>query len=222
MARHRRPLRDQGRLAEQSREDAAEYWGRTDASALLEGERVKLEVKRPAEACRSCGSERLRPRWVDFPILKGRLTVPGTRVLYCPECGASVVDPESEEAISTVLSAVRGLDPRTLAEEVRRGSQLIAERFAEKAGDRRIVTIYFPTRSKGHRIAKISIRSSDPLLPVLRRTGSEDIRRVLEFEFFEELESAARAAHRTISQYLRLSLTEKLLGQPDPHPARAR
>lgn len=50
------------------------------------------------------------------------------------------------------------------------------------------------------------------LFPVLRRMGSEDIRRALGFEYFEELEHAARAASRTVSQYLRLTLTEKLLG----------
>jgi hypothetical protein len=203
---------DRKRLAEQSPEEAAEYWGRTDASALLEDEPVKVQVERPAEACGRCGSERRRVRRVDLPIMEGRLIVPRARVLYCPDCRTSVLDPESEEAISSLLSTVRDLDRRKLVEELYRGSERVTERFADKARERNIATIYFPTRSKGHRVAKVSIRQSDPLFPVLRRMGSEDIRRALGLEYFEELEHAARAASRTVSQYLRLTLTEKLLG----------
>jgi len=207
---HRKRIRcKQSRLG--SRERTASHGSHADASRLLDGERVDLSFDAPTEDCQRCGGTRMRRRRVDVSILGGRLAIPGVPALYCADCGTMFMERGSGEAIADTIGIVRDLDREGLEAELRRGLDLHARERSRRSDGRRIVTVYFPGLSKRHRAAKISIRPTDPLLAVLEGMGSEDIRRTLGLESYEDLEREARAAHRTISRYLHVALGDKLL-----------
>jgi hypothetical protein len=85
------------------------------------------------------------------------------------------------------------------------------KKWKEKANERKVISIYFPTKGGIPAKAQISLVVSDPLYPRLRSLTSEAVRNMLGLQYIEDLEREANRQNRTVSQYLKLELAKFLL-----------
>jgi len=202
--------KDQQRLID---EESCEYWEEHDSSEMLEtGERIKLEIARPTYVCERCKSSRIRRRIIDIPILSGKVVLKRMKTFYCTDCGTSLVEGESLKELKDEFRQLAALDANTLLSSVKEGLTFHDKKWKEKANERKVISIYFPTKEGIPAKAQISLVVSDPLYPRLRSLTSEDVRSMLGLQYLEDLEREASGQNRTISQYLKLELAKLLLG----------
>ncbi len=194
-------------------EESCEYWDEHDSSEMIEtGERIKLEIARPAYVCERCKSSRIRRRIIDIPVLRGKVVLKRMKTFYCADCGASSVEEESLKELKDEFRQLATLDANTLLSSLKEGLTFHDKKWKEKANERKVISIYFPTKEGTPAKAQISLLVSDPLYPRLRSLTSEDARNMLGLQYLEDLEREARGQNRTISQYLKLELAKLLLG----------
>ena len=202
--------KDQERLFD---EESCEYWDEHDSSQMLEtGERIKLEIARPEYVCESCKSSRIRRRIIDIPILGGKVVLKRMKTFYCADCGTSLVEEGSLKELRDEFRHLSTLDANTLLSSVKDGLTFHDKKWKEKTNERKVISIYFPTKEGIPAKAQISLVVSDPLYPRLRVLTSEAVRNMLGLQYLEDLESEANGQNRTISQYLKLELAKLLLG----------
>jgi len=204
-------------------EESSEYWDEHDASEVLErGEKIKLEIAKPDYRCTTCGSSRIRKRIIDLPIVKGTVVLKRTKILFCADCKTSIIEKESLEKLRDKLHLLTTkLDTKTVFDLVKEGLVCHEQKWTEKAKERKVISIYFPTKEEGPAKAQISLPISDPLYPKIRSLTSEDVRKMLGLEYFEDLVIKAKDRDRTISQYLKIELAKKILddsSKPNVHP----
>jgi hypothetical protein len=201
--------KDQERLID---EESCEYWDEHDSSEMLEtGERIKLEIARPAYVCERCKSSRIRRRIIDIPILGGKVVLKRMKTFYCADCGTSLVEEESLKELRDEFGHLSTLDANTLLSSVKDGLTFHDKKWKEKANERKVISIYFPTKEGIPAKAQISLVVSDPLYPRLRSLTSEAVRNMLGLQYIEDLEREANRQNRTVSQYLKLELAKFLL-----------
>ena len=202
--------RDHERLID---EESCEYWDEHDSSEMIEtGERIKLEIAGPAYVCERCKSSRIRRRIIDIPVLGGKVVLKRMKTFYCADCGTSSVEEESLKELRDEFRDLSTLDTNTLLSSVKDGLAFHDKKWKEKANERKVISIYFPTKEGTPAKAQISLVVSDPLYPRLRSLTSEDARNMLGLQYLEDLGKEASGQNRTISQYLKLKLAKLLLG----------
>jgi hypothetical protein len=193
-------------------EESVEYWDVHDSSEILEtGERIKLEIAKPGYVCERCKSSRIRRRIIDIPILSGKVVLKRMKTFYCADCGTSLVEEESLKELRDEFRHLSTLDANTLLSSVKDGLTFHDKKWKEKSNERKVISIYFPTKEGIPAKAQISLVVSDPLYPKLRSLTSEAVRNMLGLQYFEDLEMEASGQNRTISQYLKLELAKLLL-----------
>jgi hypothetical protein len=193
-------------------EESCEYWNEHDSSEMLEtGERIKLEITRPEYVCERCKSSRIRRRIIDIPILSGKVVLKRMKTFYCADCGTSSVEEESLKELRDEFRHLSTLDANVLLSSVKDGLTFHDKKWKEKANERKVISIYFPTKEGIPAKAQISLVVSDPLYPRLRSLTSEAVRNMLGLQYLEDLEREANRQNRTISQYLKLELSKLLL-----------
>ena len=191
-------------------EDVAKYWDKQDTSELLEsGEPESLEIEEVSYRCANCGSGRIRRRMIDLPIFAGKLVLNKVKVCYCTDCKTSVIEKVSFHELRETLKCI-AKDAIDIDEVLKEALASYERRWKKRFKERKVISIYFPTREGSPAKAHISIMSSDPLYPKIRSLSSEAVRSLLALEFYEDLENEALKQHRSISQYLKLALGEKL------------
>jgi len=201
--------KDQERLID---EKSCEYWDEHDSSEILEtGERIKLEIARPEYVCERCKSSRIRRRIIDIPILSGKVVLKRMKTFYCADCGTSLVEEESLKELRDEFRHLSMLDANTLLDSVKEALTFHDKKWKEKANERKVISIYFPTKKGIPAKAQISLVVSDPLYSRLRSLTSEVVRSTLGLQYLEDLEREASGQNRTISQYLKLELAKLLL-----------
>jgi hypothetical protein len=201
--------KDQKRLID---EESYEYWDEHDSSEMIEtGERIKLEIARPAYVCERCNSSRIRRRIIDIPVLGGKVVLKRMKTFYCADCRTSSVEEESLQELRNKFRDLSTLDTNTLLSSVKDGLTFHDKKWKEKANERKVISIYFPTKDGTPAKAQISLVVSDPLYPRLRSLTSEDARNMLGLQYLEDLETEANRQNRTVSQYLKLELAKLLL-----------
>lgn len=201
--------KDQERLID---EESCEYWDGYDSSGILEtGEKIELEIAKPAFVCERCNSSRIRRRIIDIPILNGKVVLKRMKTFYCADCGTSSVEEESLKELRDEFRDLSMLDTNTLLRSVKDGLTFHDKKWKEKANERKVISIYFPTKEGTPAKAQISLVVSDPLYPRLRLLTSEAVRNTLGLQYLEDLEREASGQNRTISQYLKLKLAKLLL-----------
>ena|GEM_PF-916664 len=193
-------------------EESCEYWDEHDSSEMIEtGERIKLEIARPAYVCERCKSSRIRRRIIDIPVLSGKVVLKRMKTFYCADCGISSVEEESLQELRNEFRDLSTLDTNALLRSVKDELALHDKKWKEKANERKVISIYFPTKEGTPAKAQISLVVSDPLYPRLRSRTSEAVRNMLGLQYLEDLEREASGQNRTISQYLKLKLAKLLL-----------
>jgi hypothetical protein len=193
-------------------EESCEYWDEHDSSEILEtGERIKLEIARPEYVCERCRSSRIRRRIIDIPILSGKVVLKRMKTFYCADCRTSLVQEESLKELRDEFRHLATLDANTILSSVKEALTFHDKKWKEKANERKVISVYFPTKEGIPAKAQISLVVSDPLYPRLRSLTSEAVRNMLGLQYFEDLEREASGQHRTISQYLKLELAKLLL-----------
>jgi len=196
-------------------EESCEYWDEHDSSEMIEtGERIKLEIARPTYVCERCKSSRIRRRIIDIPVLRGKVVLKRMKTFYCADCGTSFVEEESLKELKGEFRQLATLDANTLLSSVKDGLTFHDKKWKEKANERKVISVYFPTKEGIPAKAQISLVVSDPLYPRLRSLTSEAVRNTLGLQHLEDLEREAAKQNRTISQYLKLELTKLLLSDP--------
>ena len=197
-------------------EQCSDYWDVTDASSIIEsGKKVQYEVVRPLSPCESCGGIKVRKRMVDLPLLDGAVLLRKTRVVYCPNCKRSVIEQSSLQELSERIGLLSKLvNTNSLTDFLEKALISYDHKYRAKTKQRKIFSIYFPTKNKAPAKAQISAALTDPLYPALRQLTSENIRDILGLEFFEDLEKEAKHKNRSISQYLKVELAKKVLDVP--------
>jgi hypothetical protein len=201
--------KDQERLID---EETCEYWDEHDSSEILEtGERIKLEITGPEYICERCGSSRIHRRIIDIPILSGKVVLKRMKTFYCADCRTSLVEEESLRELTDEFRQLATLDAHTILSSVKEALTFHDKKWKEKANERKVISIYFPTKGGIPAKAQISLVVSDPLYPRLRSLTSEAVRNMLGLQYFEDLEREATRQNRTISQYLKLELAKLLL-----------
>jgi hypothetical protein len=201
--------KDQERLID---EESCEYWDEHDSSEMLEtGERIKLEITRPEYVCERCKSSRIRRRIIDIPILSGKVVLKRMKTFYCADCGTSLVEEESLKELRDEFRHLATLDANTLLGSMKEALTFHDKKWKEKANERKVISIYLPTKEGIPAKAQISLAVSDPLYPRLRSLTSESVRNMLGLQYLEDLEREANRQNRTISQYLKLELSKLLL-----------
>jgi len=212
--------KDQERLID---EESCEYWDEHDSSEILEtGERIKLEIARPEYVCERCKSSRVRGRIIDIPVLSGKVVLKRMKTFYCADCGTSLVEEESLKELRDEFRHLSTLDANTLLDSVKEGLTFHDKKWKEKANERKVISVYFPTKEGIPAKAQISLVVSDPLYPRLRSLTSEAVRNTLGLQYLEDLEREASGQNRTISQYLKLELAKFLLkDSPKPNVEKA-
>lgn len=204
------------KLKHLSDEEFAAYWETHDAARILEtGEQETLESGRVDKRCPACGSSRMRPRMIDLPILSGKVVLKRVKTLYCVECSKSSIEQVGvEEAFNELNSLVSHIDKEKFIQVLKDALISYDERWAEKENERKVISVYLPTRAGEPNKAQISIKVSDPLYPKIRFLTSEEIRKLLGVEYYEDLQEKAEEDRRTVSQYMRIALAEKFLDIP--------
>jgi len=193
-------------------EESCEYWDEHDSSEILEtGERIKLEIARPEYVCERCRSSRIRRRIIDIPILSGKVVLKRMKTFYCADCRTSLVEEESLKELRDEFRHLATLDANTILSSVKEALTFHDKKWKEKANERKVISVYFPTKEGIPAKAQISLVVSDPLYPRLRSLTSEAVRNMLGLPYFEDLEKEASRQNRTISQYLKLELAKQLL-----------
>ena len=193
-------------------EESDEYWDNHDSSdILLREKKIKLAIARPDYRCTTCGSSRIRKRIIDLPVLEGTVLLKKTKILFCADCKTYIIEKKGlEEIRDTLQRLIIKLDNKTMTRFVREGLASYEKRCTEKTKERKVLSIYFPTKAGHPAKAQISIAISDPLYPKLRVLTSEDVRKLLDLQYCEDLEKEAEKHNRTISQYLRLELAKRI------------
>ena len=193
-------------------EESCEYWDEHDSSEILEtAERIKLEITRPEYVCERCKSSRIRRRIIDIPILSGKVVLKRMKTFYCADCGTSLVEEESLNELRDAFCQLATLDANTISSSVKEALTFHDKKWKEKGNERKVISIYFPTKEGIPAKAQISLVVSDPLYPRIRSLTSEAVRNMLGLQYFEDLEREASGQNRTISQYLKLELAKLLL-----------
>ena len=193
-------------------EESCEYWDEHDSSEILEtGERIKLEIAKPGYVCERCKSSRIRRRVIDIPILSGKVALKRMKTFYCADCGTSLVEEESLKELRDEFRQIATLNANTILSSVKEALTFHDKKWKEKANERKVISIYFPTKKGIPAKAQISLVVSDPLYPRLRSLTSEAVRSTLVLQYLEDLEREATRQNRTISQYLKLELAKLLL-----------
>ena len=194
-------------------EGSPDYWDAYDSADVFKtAERVKLEISRPEANCPKCGSSRLRRRMIDLPMLEDKISFKRARVLYCPDCRISQIPEESLKELIDRLKAVGAkVDSDTFAAAVNEGLASYSKKWAKKVNQRKVMSIYFSRREGSPAKAQISLLVSDRLYPILRSLTSEDVRRLLGLQYFEDLEKEAKERDRSISQYLKHEIGKRSL-----------
>lgn len=209
---------DNKKLNDMSDAELAEYWDNADVSDLLEkGEHEVVEAKQIKRNCQFCKSSRLRRRFIDLPILDRQLVFKKISTLYCADCGRSVIEKPSFDMLVEKLSRV-GLhpEPKSLLKVLAKALQDYEQHWSDLENERKVISIYFTKKGNGHKKAQISLRASDPLYPKLRALASEDIRGLLGVDYYDDLKLKANESKRTLSEYMRLLLADKLLNFTQP------
>lgn len=193
-------------------EESDEYWDNHDSSDILaRGKKIKLEIARPDYRCTTCGSSLIRKRIIDLPVLEGTVLLKKTKILFCADCKTYIIEKKGlEEIRDTLRRLIMKLGNKSMTGFVREGLVSYERRWTEKTKERKVISIYFPTKAGHPAKAQISLPISDPLYPKLRALTSEDVRKVLALQYFEDLEKEAEKHNRTISQYLRLELAKRI------------
>lgn len=204
-------------------EGSPDYWDAYDSAEVFKtAERVKLEISRPEANCPKCGSSRLRRRMIDLPMLEDKISFKRARVLYCPDCRISQIPEESLKELTDRLKAVGAkVDSDTFAAAVNEGLASYSKKWAKKVNQRKVMSIYFPRREGSPAKAQISLLVSDRLYPILRSLTSEDVRRLLGLQYFEDLEKEAKERDRSISQYLKHEIGKRTLSDNSDSEAQA-
>lgn len=189
------------------------YWNDTDSSELLEkGENVELVIVRPIHSCTNCNSERVRVRMVELPILEGTIIFKKVRIVFCPDCNSSELPKSTvEELIKRVELLGLQKDFDTFNIHIRKGLEFFEKSWAEKKNARKVMSFYFPTKQGTPGKAQIALTISDPLYPVLRSLTSEDLRKLLNVDYYEDLVENAKEQTRSISQYLKYEISKRAL-----------
>lgn len=193
-------------------EESAEYWDNHDTTNILEnGDKIKLNISKPDYHCTTCGSVRIRKRIIDLPALGGAVILKKTKVLFCTDCNTYIIEGKGLEEIRDKLhNLMMKLKNKNMAGFVREGLASYERRWTGKSKERKVISIYFPTKTGSPAKAHISILVSDPLYPKLHLQTSEDVRRLLGIQYFEDLDRAAKKQNRTISQYLKLEISKHI------------
>ena len=194
-------------------EESPNYGDTHDSTGVFEtGESVKLIIGRPDAHCPHCRSSRLRKRMIDLPVLDGTISFKKSRVLYCPECRISEIPEKSlKELIDRMKLLGAKVDTHTFLAAVREGLSYHEKKYAEKANQRKVMSIYFPKREGSPAKAQISLLVSDRLYPILRSLTSEDVRNLLGLQYYEDLAEEAEKNDRSIGQYLRHEIGKRFL-----------
>jgi hypothetical protein len=202
-------------LTDESRYNRDEYWNEHDASDILENDKqIELKIAKPDYNCTTCGSSRLRKRMIDLPLLEGKVILKRVKVLFCADCETSIIEKESLEKLREKLCLLATkLDTKTVFGFVKEGLVSYEKKWTEKAKERKVISIYFPTKEGAPAKAQISLPVSDPLYPKVHSLTSEEVRNMLGLQYFEDLEKAAKKQNRTISQYLKLELAKRIFEQ---------
>jgi len=189
------------------------YWDTHDSTEVFEtAERVKLQIGRPDACCPHCGSSRLRRRMIDLPVLEGTIFFKKAKVVYCSDCKISEIPEESLKELEGRLKRLGAkVDPRTFLTTVKEGQASYEKRYADKANQRKVMSIYFPRKEGAPAKAQISLLVSDQLYPILRSLTSEDVRNLLALQYYEDLEKEAKKHDRSISQYLKHEIGKRSL-----------
>lgn len=206
------------RSHQKEKTEPAEYWDEHDTSQILETGAVEaLKIAKVENRCPNCGSGRIRRRIIDLPVLEGKLVLSKLKVYYCADCKTSVIEEAGLKEFYETLHYVAAKDRKNFREILNEAMAAYEKKWQERVKERKVISIYFPTKEGNPAKAHISIMSSDPLYSQIRSLSSEAIRSLLGLQYYEDLESEASKQQRSISQYLRLALMEKLhLRSDDP------
>jgi len=187
------------------------YWNETDSSELLDkGENLELVIVRPIHSCANCNSERVRARMVDLPILEGTIIFKKVRIIFCPDCNSSELPKSTiEELIKRVKLIGLQKDFDAFKIHIGKGLEFFEKRWAEKKNARKVMSFYFPTKQGAPGKAQIALTISDPLYPILRSLTSEDLRKLLKVDNYEDLVADAKNQTRSISQYLKYEISKR-------------
>jgi hypothetical protein len=148
---------------------------------------------------------------IDIPILSGKVILKRIKTFYCADCGTSLLEEESLKELKDEFRHLATLDANTLLGSMKEALTFHDKKWKEKTNERKVISIYFPTKEGIPAKAQISLVVSDPLYPRLRSLTSEAVRNMLGLQYLEDLESEANRQNRTISQYLKLELGKLLL-----------
>jgi len=194
-------------------EESPNFWDTHDSTEIFEtAERIKLKIGRTDTNCPNCGSFRLRKRMIDLPVLEDTVSFKKAKVLYCPDCRISEIPEESlKELIDRLKLLGAKIDTHTFLAAVREGLSYHEKKCAEKANQRKVMSIYFPKKGGAPAKAQISLLVSDRLYPILRSLTSEDVRNLLGLKYYEDLEEEAKKNDRSIGQYLRHEIGKRFL-----------
>ncbi|RLI52572.1 MAG: hypothetical protein DRP09_17640 [Candidatus Thorarchaeota archaeon] len=194
-------------------EESPNFWDAHDSTEIFEtAERIKLKIGRTDTNCPNCGSSRLRKRMIDLPVLEDTIFFKKAKVVYCPDCKTSQISEESLKELAGRLKLLGAkVDIHTFSASVREGLASYEKRCAEKANQRKVISIYFPKQEGAPAKAQISLLVSDQLYPILRSLTSEDVRNLLGLQYYEDLEKEAKKHDRSISQYLKHEIGKRSL-----------
>jgi ribosomal protein L37AE/L43A len=128
-------------------EESCEYWDEHDSSDALEaGERIELEIARPAYVCERCKSSRIRRRIIDIPILSGKVVLKRIKTYYCADCGTSTVEEESLKELREEFRHLSTLAAPTLLGSMKEALAFHDKKRREKANERKVMSIFQQNR----------------------------------------------------------------------------
>lgn len=198
--------------------EPAEYWDEHDASKILEsGNAEPLEMARVEYRCPNCGSGRIRRRMIDLPVLEGKLVLNKLKVYFCADCKISVIEEAGLVEFYETLHYLAAKDRKNFRETLNDAMASYEKKRQERIKERKVISYYFPTKEGNPAKAHISIMASDPLYSQIRSLSSEAVRSLLGLQYYEDLEIEASKQQRSISQYLKLALMEKLHRTSEAH-----
>jgi hypothetical protein len=160
---------------------------------------------------------------IDLPVFEDTIFLNKVRVLYCPNCGVWEIPKES---IRNLMDRLKSFGLRvslaTFENVLNKSLEAYRKNWTERTDQRKVMSIYFPTKEGLPAKAQVSVSVSERLYPTLRSLTSEDVRRLLGIEHYEDLERAAKAQARSISQYIKHEIARRILvEEPDAGPGTA-
>lgn len=190
-----------------------EYIDEIDISEILESkEKFEIKIGEPGVRCEKCNSKHIRKRMVDLPVVDESLVFKKARVLFCAECKNTMIEEGYlEDLINKLNQSDIKVGHDNLLNILNKGIISHENNWAKLANERKVISIYFPSKDKTPQKAQISLSVSDPLYSKLSYLTSEDVRKILGLHFFEDLRKEAEMQNRTVSRYLKFELTKKIL-----------